>query len=132
MVVEIIFRMMVIFSIISLLIGLSGVYSSVSLHTIRRRKEVAIRKINGASLGDLVKLFLRKYILLLLLVSVPAFILVYAGVSAWLDNYPVHAPLSLWLLLPVFVLMAAILIIIILYHLKQVTCQNPAEVVKSE
>ena len=36
------------FSIVSLLITLLGVYSTITLDTERRQKEVAIRKVNGA------------------------------------------------------------------------------------
>ena len=132
MLAGIIFRMMLIFSAISLIIGLSGVYSSVSLNTKRRRKEIAIRKINGASLGNIIGLFLRKYILLLLIASIPAFIGAYAAIVAWLETQAYRASLSLWWFVPVFTLMAAILTATVLYHLQKTARSNPAEVLKSE
>jgi len=132
MLAGIIFRMILIFSAISLIIGLSGVYSSVSLNTGRRRKEIAIRKINGASLLDIIRLFLRKYILLLLIVSVPAFVAAYGAVGAWLDSQPYRVSLQLWWFIPIFVLMVTILIATVLYHLQQVAQRNPAEVLNSE
>lgn len=126
------FRMILIFSVVSLIIGLSGVYSSVSLNTGRRRKEIAIRKINGASMSNIVRMFLRTYIRLLLIVSVPAFAVVYAAVGAWLESYPYRAPMPFWLFFPVFAFPAVILVATILYHLRQTARSNPAEVVKSE
>jgi ABC-type antimicrobial peptide transport system permease subunit len=130
--IEIIFRLILAFSIISLIIGLSGVYSSVSLNTARRRKEIAIRKVYGAAMGQIVRMFLRSYLLLLLVVSVPAYVIVYAAVGVlWLELFPYQVSLPFWLFFPVFVFPATGLVATVLHHLWQVARQNPAEVVKS-
>ena len=52
------------FSIVSLIITLLGVYSAITLDTERRQKEVAIRKINGAGIIQIILLFSRLYMLL--------------------------------------------------------------------
>jgi len=126
----IIFRLILTFSVISIIIGLSGVYSSISLNTSRRRKEIAIRKINGASMWDIVRMFLRTYLRLLLIVSILAFVIVYAGIGVWLKDFTYQVSLPFWLFFPVFALLAAGLVATVLHHLWQVARQNPAEVVK--
>lgn len=52
----------VIISIISIILT---VYSSVSLETRGRQKEIAIRKVNGAKTSDIVKLFCRSHVIIL-------------------------------------------------------------------
>ena len=126
------FRLILLFSSLSLIIGLSGVFSSISLNTSKRRKEIAIRKINGASLIDVIRMFLRKYILLLLIVSIPAFVAAYGAVGAWLNTQPYRAPLSLWWFIPVFVLMTTILVATVLHHLYKTARKNPVETLKLE
>ena len=55
------------FSFVSLIITLLGVYSAITLDTERRQKEVAIRKVNGAGLKQIIILFARTYIYQLVL-----------------------------------------------------------------
>ncbi len=60
--------------IVCLIICAMSIYSSISLDTRTRRKEMAIRKVNGAQRGDIALLFGRLYIILLAvgtLVTVP-------------------------------------------------------------
>lgn len=50
---------------ISLLTTCSAIYSAITLDTRRRRKEMALRKINGAKPKNIRKIFIRAYIILL-------------------------------------------------------------------
>ena len=45
------------FAIVSIIITLLGVYSSITLDTERRQKEVAIRKVNGAGMSHICLLY---------------------------------------------------------------------------
>lgn len=71
------------FSIVSLLITLLGVYSTITLDTERRQKEVAIRKVNGAGLKQIILLFARLYIKLLTVSAIIAFPLIYIVIQMW-------------------------------------------------
>lgn len=71
------------FSIVSLIITLLGVYSAITLDTERRQKEVAIRKVNGAGVKQIIMLFARMYIGLLIFSAVIAFPLCYAIFQLW-------------------------------------------------
>lgn len=64
------------FSFVSLIITLLGVYSAITLDTERRQKEVAIRKVNGAGLKQIIILFARTYIYQLVLSATMAFLYV--------------------------------------------------------
>ena len=75
------------FSIVSLLITLLGVYSTITLDTERRQKEVAIRKVNGAGLKQIILLFARLYIRLLTVSAVIAFPLIYIVIQMWKKAY---------------------------------------------
>lgn len=75
------------FSLVSLIITLLGVYSAITLDTERRQKEVAIRKVNGAGLKQIIILFARMYICLLVFSAAIAFPLCYTILQSWKSMY---------------------------------------------
>ncbi|MDR3246481.1 MAG: ABC transporter permease [Prevotellaceae bacterium] len=124
------FQFIGLFAFISIAISLFGVYSSVLLATERRRKEVAIRKINGAVLGDIIRLFLRTYLYILAIAAVPAFVIVYFITGKWLETYVYHISTSWVIALLLFVALSGLLTLTIIYQLMKTARINPAEVIK--
>jgi ABC-type lipoprotein release transport system permease subunit len=125
-------RFIGLFAFVSIAISLFGVYSSALLATERRRKEVAIRKINGAVLGNIIRLFLRTYLYILVIAAVPAFILVYFVIGKWLETYVYHISVSWVVALLLFIILSGLLTLTIIYRLMKTARINPAEVIKSE
>ncbi|MDE5795415.1 MAG: ABC transporter permease [Muribaculaceae bacterium] len=71
---------------VSLVICAMGVFTCITLETRARRKEIAIRKVNGAKSMDIYKMFERVYALLLTLalaMAIPVSILV----NRWVEKY---------------------------------------------
>lgn len=77
------------FSVVVLVISLLGVYSAVTIDTEYRRKEMAIRKINGAGMRQIVWLFARLYVTLLTVTAVLGFALVEFLLSQFSTLYTV-------------------------------------------
>ncbi|MDR0765600.1 MAG: ABC transporter permease [Odoribacteraceae bacterium] len=126
------FRLISIFSIISVVISLMGVYSSVLLATERRRKEVAIRKINGATLAGVIALFLRSYLLALLVAAIPACALVYALTMRWIETYAHRVTLHWWIYLVIPVAFAVLLTLTVIRRLVATARMHPADIIKTE
>jgi ABC-type antimicrobial peptide transport system permease subunit len=118
------------FAVITAVISLSGVYSSVVLATGRRRKEVAIRKINGATLGSIIRLFLRTYVGILFVAAIPAFALVYFAAVKWLESYAYRISISFSTFAVIFAALNGLLILTVIYQLIKTARLNPAETVK--
>jgi ABC-type antimicrobial peptide transport system permease subunit len=129
---RIFFKLVFLFAGISIVISLFGIYSSVLLATERRRKEVAIRKINGAGLGDIIRLFLRKYLYILAIAAVPSFAVVYIAVGKWLETYVYRISVSFATFALIFITLNCLLIFTVIYQLIKTARLNPAQVVKSE
>ena len=121
------------FSLISIVITILGVYSAISFDTESRQKEMAIRKINGARQKDIIRLFGKLYIRLTLFSSVLALPLVYLLLNGLLGSdslpLPVHNPFY-WI--GVLAIVTFILFITVAYRIRRISCINPAEVIKSE
>lgn len=121
------------FGIVCLIITLLGVYSAITLDTVRRQKEVAIRKINGAGTQTIVFLFVRLYGVLLLIGAFLAFPVVWFGADAVLMSWPVHFNYNNpWFWLLILAGLAVIIGLTIFAKIVGIVRSNPAEVLKRE
>ena len=119
-------------SVVCILVSVFGIFSMVTLSCERRRKEIAIRKVNGARVGDILRLFAREYLGLLVVACVVAFPVGYVLMKRWLENYVEQTPISAWIYIVIFVGMAALIALCIGWRVWRAANENPAEVVKSE
>lgn len=117
--------------IVSIILVILSVYSAISIDTVGRQKEIAIRKINGASSGDIASLFTKPYIVVYLL----SFVLVYPLLRLMLieltDGYMEIAYQWDWVI-GLFIGFALLLFIVTAGKIWQIMTLNPAEIVKKE
>ena len=125
-------RLLAFVSTVCILMSAFGIFSMVTLNCERRRKEMAIRKINGARVKDILGLFAREYLWLLGIASAIAFPVGYILMKRWLENYVEQIPLSWWLYMVIFLCMALMIALCISWRIWRVAKENPAEVVKRE
>jgi ABC-type antimicrobial peptide transport system permease subunit len=120
------------FTGVAILISMLGLFG-VSLFDIRRRRrEIAIRKINGAQIIDIVRLLLKKYFALLALafaVSIPVALF---AIHKYLENFANKASISWWLFAVALVVTLAVSLLTLLYQTYKAGNENPADVIKSE
>ena len=100
------------FSIILLALSLMGVVSMISFMMEKRSKEIAIRRINGAKIWNIVLLFYNDIIKMAILASLVSIPLCYFMISSWIQDYVFRTNLSLWIfiLIPVIVMLIALLV----------------------
>jgi putative ABC transport system permease protein len=125
-------KMLSFFAIISFLLSLTGVVSMVSFMIEKRTKEIAIRKINGASVPDIIRLFARDIILLGLIASAVAVPVCYAVMYGWLQNYVYRTPLSWWIFISVPLSVILVTGIIIALQVRLTARKNPVESLRNE
>lgn len=125
-------KMLSALSIVCMLISVFGIYSQVVLTCEQRRKEIAIRKVNGAKLGDILSMFVKEYLSLLVIGAVIAFAIGYALMKRWIENYVLQTEMSLWVFASIFAGVALIIAFCIGYRIWKAANENPADVVKSE
>ncbi|MDR1182156.1 MAG: ABC transporter permease [Bacteroidales bacterium] len=97
-------------SLICVIIGVFGFVSIVSLTCEERRREIAIRKVNGATVKDILDIFFKEYLSLLAVGALIAFPAGYIIMKPWLEHYVIQTEISAWIY--VAILLALILIII--------------------
>ena len=129
---KVIFTIFSILSLVCILISTFGIYSLVSLTTEQRRKEIAIRKVNGATFYHILQLFFREYFMLAALGNAFALPVGYLVMSRWLETYANHTTLPVWLFLLVFLITCGIVQLSIFRQVKRAAATNPAEIIKTE
>ena len=129
---KVIFTIFSILSLVCILISTFGIYSLVSLATEQRRKEIAIRKVNGATFYHILQLFFREYFILVTLGNVFALPVGYLVIKRWLETYANHTTLPAGLFLLVFLITCGIVLLSIFRQVKRAAATNPAEVIKTE
>ena len=98
----------------------------------RRRKEIAIRKVNGATVKDILVLFFREYALMLAVSALIAFPASWWAMKRWIENYNRQAEIGILPCLIIFAGVAACVAACIGHRIWKTANENPAEVVKSE
>ncbi len=120
------------FGVIAMIICFLGLYSSIVMRTEKQRKEVAIRKINGATLREILVLFCKNYVILYSLAFVLVMPFVYLLGNKWLEEYSVRISLNTLFFTGIYIVFFLLIILTIIFRILKVAKENPAEVVKTE
>ncbi len=121
------------FAIIALVITVLGIYSAITTDTTASRKEMAIRKINGAKPRHIIARFCRLYVILLVFAALIVFPLTYILFDYIAQvGYRNAFHYDFWFYLCIFLLMALFVALTIGVQIWRISRINPAQVVKSE
>lgn len=120
------------FAIICIIITIIGVFSLTMFETEYRRKEIAIRKVMGSSIGSVVSLFAMRYALPLVVAFVVAAPVGWWLSNSWLQSFAEHTPIHWWLFPLSFVLVSAVVVITVIIQSWRVATANPVESIKTE
>ena len=115
------------FSFLSIVISIIGVFGLVLFETQYRRREIGIRRVHGASVGEILSLFNRKYLYIVAACSAVAIPVSYYIISRWMEQYVYRVEMSWWVYaLAVGVILLITVITVTLRSFKAAT-ENPTE-----
>ncbi|MEP6726816.1 MAG: FtsX-like permease family protein, partial [Bacteroidota bacterium] len=119
-------------ALLSLVIMLLGVLGLISLSIQKRVKEIGIRKILGASLHNIILLFVNEFMVIIALAAAVAVPVAHLIMTKWLDNYAYRITISAQpFVLSVAVLAVVTLLLICLQTIKA-ALMNPVKSLRSE
>lgn len=117
---------------ITLIISVAGLFAMAYYTTQRRLKEVGVRKVNGASVSELLLILNRDFFIWVGISFLIACPVAYMLIRFWLENFTDHTAISWW----VFVLVGGITFIVTAMTVSQQTWKaaniNPVKVLKTE
>ena len=86
-----------IFAAIAIFLSCLGLYALASFMALQRIKEVGIRKVLGATAGNIVYLFSKEFIILIAIAFVIATPIAWYYMHQWLEDYVYRISISWWL-----------------------------------
>ena len=124
---------MLVVCLITLIIALSGLIGYMENEMQRRRKEIAIRKVAGATVGEVMVMIAAD----LLWITIPAtafgVVIAYMAGSAWMQTIAgLRAPLSWWIYTAGAALVLAIVYAIQIARTWHTATANPIEMIRTE
>lgn len=125
-------NLITLFSVIAIFISIVGVFGLVVFESEYRRREVAVRKVLGSSTSEILIMFNRGYLMILVICFVLAAPVGFYGVYRWLENFAYRTPIYWWVFLVSFVIVSVITFITVTFQNWQVANSNPVDSMKSE
>ncbi len=125
-------HLLTLITIVCILIAVFGVYSIITLACRQRRKEIALRKIHGAKLRDILGMFVNEYGLILVISSFVAFPVGYLIMHGWLEQYLKRITIGPLFYIGIFVATALLIALCVGSRVWRTARENPADVIKSE
>ncbi|OFX24366.1 MAG: hypothetical protein A2041_09875 [Bacteroidetes bacterium GWA2_31_9b] len=125
-------RVFVMFSILSILIAFLGLLGLISFMTEQRKKEVGIRKTFGSSSMNIVFIFCKEILKLIVIASIISWPISYFVMNKWLQDfsYRVNLDYLMFILIPIFTIVLSLLTVF--YQAIKAAMQNPADTLRYE
>ena len=125
-------KLITIASLVALLIAIIGIIGLVFFETQFIRKEIAVRRVNGATAGSILQMINKKYLIMAGASFVIAAPMAYWLMAAWRKGFAYQAPVPVWIFLVALLAVAAITLAVVTLQSWRAANANPVESLKNE
>jgi len=125
-------QLLIAFSGLAILIAFTGLVGLVAYALKTRTKEMAVRKVLGATPSDLIRLMSYEYLVVLLIGTVLAIPLSIYGLNEWLSSFAYHVNISPLSYVLTLLLILALLLVTVGTQTLRASRANPAETLRDE
>ena len=125
-------QQILLFSLLAIFISIIGVFGLTMFESEYRRKEIGIRKVFGSSTKEILMMFWRRYLYILLGCFVVAAPIGYLVGQHWLEGFAVRTAISPLLFLVSFLLITLITMLTVTYQSWKNANENPINSIKTE
>ncbi len=125
-------KLITIASFVALLIAIIGIIGLVFFETQFIRKEIAVRRVNGATVGSILMMINKKYLIMAGASFVIAAPVAYWLMTAWRKGFAYQAPVPVWIFIVALLAVAAITLAVVTLQSWRAANANPVESLKNE
>ena len=120
------------FTLLAVAIALMGVFGIVLFETQHRRREIAVRKVMGATTAELLAMFNRRYLTMVVVCFAAAAPVSAWAVQRWLQGFAYRTPMAWWIFALALAAVIGITAATVTVRSWRTADENPANAVKSE
>lgn len=120
------------FTLLAVVIASLGLIGLSQYTLSKKRKEIAIRKVLGSTIGAVYWMITREYLVLILLAGLPAIPIAYYFLNNWISGYAFRISLGWYLFLLPLAIIATVFLVAIFYQSLRAANENPVESLKNE
>ena len=129
---EMIVRLLGIFSLLALIIASVGIISLSFVSAENRTKEIGIRKINGARVGEIMAMLSTDFVKWVAIACIIACPVSWYAMHKWLQNFTYKTELSLWIFVLAGTLVMAIALLTVSWQSWRAATKNPVDALRYE
>ena len=125
-------KLVTLFTILAIVISLMGVFGLVMFETEHRRKEIGIRRVHGATVGQILAMFNSRFVKIVLVcfvVAVPVSIVI---MRRYLEGFAYQVPLYIWVFAISLLAVLAITIAVVTLRSLRAATVNPVKSLRNE
>ncbi len=120
------------FTIIAIIISCLGLIGFIKSLSIKKTKEIGIRKVNGAKISEVLILLNKDFVKWVTIAFVIATPIAYYAMSKWLENFAYKTTLSWWIFALAGVLALGIALLTVSWQSWRAATRNPVEALRYE
>ena len=125
-------KLVTLFTILAIVISLMGVFGLVMFETEHRRKEIGIRRVHGATVGQVLAMFNSRFVQLVLVcfvIAVPVSIVI---MRRYLEGFAYQVPLHVWVFALALLAVLAVTIAVVTLRSLRAATVNPVKSLRTE
>ena len=120
------------FSLLAIFIACIGLFGLATYSTLQRTKEIGIRKVLGATTGNIMIILSKDFLKLVIISALIAFPVAGWAMHRWLQDFAYHTPISAWIFLLAGSIAAVIALLTISFNAIKAAVANPVNSLRSE
>jgi len=125
-------KLITLFTILAIVISLMGVFGLVMFETEHRRKEIGIRRVHGATVGQVLAMFNSRFVKVVLVcfvIAVPVSIVI---MRRYLEGFAYKVPLHVWVFALALMAVLGVTIAVVTLRSLRAATMNPVKSLRNE
>ena len=120
------------FTMLAIIISLMGVLGLVIFETQYRRKEIGIRRVNGATVREILVMFNRKFMIIVGICFLIAAPISYFITDYYYSTFAYRAPIAVWVFVVALLAVLVITTLVVTLASLRTATSNPVEALRTE
>ncbi len=125
-------RLITLFAFIAILISVMGIFGVVYFETERRRKEIGIRRVNGATITEILTMFNVKFLKITAICSVIAIPVAFIFVQKYFSGFVFHYAINPWIFILGVLIAVLVTVLVVTAASFKAANENPVKTLKNE